>query len=58
MENEVLEAQKEAETNLKNLVSKNSLRYSFMLHEEMKKILKNKGIDWEYNEGVTTKSVD
>lgn len=58
MDNELIEAQKEAEENLKNIVSKDSLRYSFMLHEEMKKVLKSKGIDWEYDEKIIKESID
>ena len=29
-----------------------------MLHEEMKKILKEKGIDWEYKEEIFDESID
>ena len=58
MDEKVVEAQKEAERRLENIVSKDTLRYSYMLHEEMKKILKEQGIDWEYKEDFFSKSID
>lgn len=58
MDEEIKKAQAEAEKRLENIVSKNTLRYNFMLHEEMKKVLKEKGIDWEYKEEIINKSID
>ncbi len=54
MDEKIKEAQIEAEKRLEKKVSKKRLRYSYCLHQEMKKILKEQGIDWEYKTNTHT----
>ncbi len=48
MDEKIREAQIEAEKRLENLISKDELRYNFYLTQEMKKILKEQGIEWDF----------
>ena len=54
MDEKIKEAQIEAEKRLENIISKDRLRYNYWGYQEMKKILKEQGIDWEYKANTHT----
>ncbi len=51
-ENELIkEAEKQAKENLRGYLEENQLGYTGALRKEMKRILKEKGIDWTPDDG-------
>lgn len=47
IEEKIKKAEEEAKENLIGIIEPDKLGYNYYLYEEMKKILKEQGIDWE-----------
>ena len=52
IEKEIKEARIEAKNNLLGFITEEQIGYAGYLKKEMKKILKEKGIDWQEEEGI------